>query len=1172
LERILILRGMEENARKLPISANPYAAIARGVNQFVDDDIKTNGTYHYIIRAVDSHGNQTGNEEIQTISTLKPESTNLEITETHTDGFTVSFGEIAKNQFLVLKYFKAPITEENFKDAPAFVLTNDDQQNGQTRITGLSGDTKYYLAAKVGFGECFLSDLSNILSGITSDLTPPGPLENPSVKKKQKTQKSFGIASFGISAIDGEKNGVITLAWVEPSDNGSSTDVRPIQSYLVRYSNTAITEENFFSASEYIYDTNDPLWHPRRPGEIHEVTINNLPRETEYVAIKACDESKNCSALTLFQFSLLPPNPITDLLIIKEKITDTSFTLKFTPFDQEKFPNAFLDIRYKTDGAINDENFESATKYIISGPKTENMNPGEIILSALSPDQTYSLGIKIINENGASKLSNVVSDATLDKTPPEKVENLTVVDISKDEAKISWKEPGDNGGSSDTKSVTSYSVSLNGKKLTISEADSKWKPMSPGGIHTITLSNLSAAQYTFAISACDEVPLCGKESSVTFEISPETPPEELPPSNPPVTPPLPEEKIDTTPPAIAIINNVSFVLNNIPIPGSYDVSMSVLGNNISEPLRELQICYASVKNNEILLSEGGSFGFAPENISPETVWSANFQSTLKNETIRIWTHATDLSGNTSGSPCTKIPESSEGITITWYHQPGGGTETPYAVSYSVDQENTVTETSITSETINEIEKNTGSGSLSEDISKPIISRLVLSDITKESDNRYLATINIEGYKTQKSSFITLHIESDPFEFRIAVPEESSNWNASIRLGFSPGTHTMYAWATDASLKRSENSDTITFTISVTGEGTAFLPNGESKPLEEFIAVLSDTKKTTSTTISSPVIEVLKTTVDNPTLEDVSSNVAPAVLTTIVLANTIASSTGFNILAYLQYLFTSPILLLARRKRKGWGIVYNALSKKPIDLAIVRLYNRKSNKLIQTKVTDHDGRYQFMVPAGQYYITVIKPGFEFPTSFLQSKNKDLEYLDLYHGDTINITGKEGNVSLSIPLDPLEQTKEEVSHLLNKRLLWRGQSIIAYSGILLAFISFVISPIPLILALLVAHVLLYLFFRRLSEKRAPHSWGKIIDEKTEKPIANVVVRIFDTEFHRLLETQLTDREGRYSFLVGNNLYYLTVEKENYQTLTTDQIDLRKKGTEKQINKNVALSPLK
>jgi len=112
----------------------------------------------------------------------------------------------------------------------------------------------------------------------------------------------------------------------------------------------------------------------------------------------------------------------------------------------------------------------------------------------------------------------------------------------------------------------------------------------------------------------------------------------------------------------------------------------------------------------------------------------------------------------------------------------------------------------------------------------------------------------------------------------------------------------------------------------------------------------------------------------------TANVLAVVATVAIVANVVNAASLASMLYYLWFLFTQPILLLGRRKRKQWGLVYNSLSKEPINLAAVRLTDVKSGRIIQTHVTDRDGRFFFKVKKGKYTIAVAKNGFNFHRNF------------------------------------------------------------------------------------------------------------------------------------------------------------------------------------------------
>jgi hypothetical protein len=315
------------------------------------------------------------------------------------------------------------------------------------------------------------------------------------------------------------------------------------------------------------------------------------------------------------------------------------------------------------------------------------------------------------------------------------------------------------------------------------------------------------------------------------------------------------------------------------------------------------------------------------------------------------------------------------------------------------------------------------------------------------------------------------------------------------------------------------------------------------------------------------VKIAREALQNPTVQQANAIAAPTLLA-VSLVNSASALSFFNLLAYLQYLFTQPILLFGRRRKKKWGVVFNSLTKQPIDLAIVRLVHFESKLVIRTIVTDKYGRYRFLVQPGNFMIEVVKPGYVFPTLYLSNKKEDVDYLDLYHGGKIEVTSDQV-IALNIPLDPV--TSEETPRkVLLRKVTHAVRHLLAFCGIPFGITVLVISPTAPNALLLLAQIGVYILFRRLAVPAKSKSWGISIDGKTKKPISNVVVRIFDKKFNKLLETQVTDRNGKYGFFVRRNVYYITAEKPGYQKFISPDIDLSTKD-EAIVDQNIVLMPV-
>ena len=287
-------------------------------------------------------------------------------------------------------------------------------------------------------------------------------------------------------------------------------------------------------------------------------------------------------------------------------------------------------------------------------------------------------------------------------------------------------------------------------------------------------------------------------------------------------------------------------------------------------------------------------------------------------------------------------------------------------------------------------------------------------------------------------------------------------------------------------------------------------------------------------------------------------VAPAAVVGSVAGFLAALATALpfaNAGQFMLLMLAAPYHFLTRRKRQGWGTVYRAGTKVPIDLATVRLVEAGTNRPVATKVTDKDGRFAFTPPAGTYRLEVLKPGFAFPAASLEGVSDDGTYTDIYHGNLLQVTEGGRTLTVNVPMDPTFEPEAEVRVLLSERNKKSLRRAVALAGPFLGMIALAVTPGVPMLALFLVQLFLYQLFKRLAEPPAPKSQGTVYDLDTRKPIKGVVVRILSLPYHKVLESKLTDAEGRYSFNVGPGEYYLIALKPGYGKTETDPIDFTK-----------------
>ncbi|GEM_PF-2790279 len=302
-------------------------------------------------------------------------------------------------------------------------------------------------------------------------------------------------------------------------------------------------------------------------------------------------------------------------------------------------------------------------------------------------------------------------------------------------------------------------------------------------------------------------------------------------------------------------------------------------------------------------------------------------------------------------------------------------------------------------------------------------------------------------------------------------------------------------------------------------------------------------------------ELLELTND-PRIEKAASNYAAPLALGAAVAATAPALSLLNLISYLRFLFLQPILLLGMRRRKKWGTVYNSLTKMPVDLAVVRLLDANTNRVVQSRVTDAQGRYVFLANPGTYRIIVEQKDMIFPSKILQEYNEDTNFLDIYHGEIVHVDEKYTVLSANIPLDPIGASEKTPQRIIWDKHWKAIQNFVASFSVVAGLVAFIVSPNLWTTLLLVSQILLYFLFKRVAVPKKPKSWGIVYDRENGQPVERAIARLFSKQFDKLVLTEVTDKSGRYSFMVGPNEYYVTFEKAGYQKAMSPEIKIKEK----------------
>lgn len=236
----------------------------------------------------------------------------------------------------------------------------------------------------------------------------------------------------------------------------------------------------------------------------------------------------------------------------------------------------------------------------------------------------------------------------------------------------------------------------------------------------------------------------------------------------------------------------------------------------------------------------------------------------------------------------------------------------------------------------------------------------------------------------------------------------------------------------------------------------------------------------------------------------------------------------------------------RKKNQPWGIVYDAVTKQPLDPAYVTVVDIQGNE-IASAITDLDGRYSFLLEPGTYMIRAGKTHYAFPSKLMAGKTEDQIYNNLYFGQQFTISERGQVITHDIPMDPEGADWNEAAKKSMGVFSFFSRSDVTalkiihtlfFVGLALSIVMFVISPVlynAIILGLYIIIVLLELF------GLAPATPGSL-KNSVGIPLAYAIVRVWNPDMSREVAHRVADKDGRYFILIGKGDYKITIDARN------------------------------
>ncbi len=312
----------------------------------------------------------------------------------------------------------------------------------------------------------------------------------------------------------------------------------------------------------------------------------------------------------------------------------------------------------------------------------------------------------------------------------------------------------------------------------------------------------------------------------------------------------------------------------------------------------------------------------------------------------------------------------------------------------------------------------------------------------------------------------------------------------------------------------------------------------------------DCRNTIVPPVKNNLTSILKTVSNVSDITVKSASTVGVVVGTAASASVVVLSSISFYDVFLDVVRMFDVLLGAlgfTKKRKYWGVVYDSITKQPLDPAYVILKNSQGRQ-IASAITDINGRYGFLVDPGKYTVFPTKTNYVFPSKKLAGKSKDELYEDIYLGGAVEIKTKDDAITRNIPMDPLHfdwnQFAKQDKNIIKLYSKWnvvfiKIANVLFYLGFVLAALSTIVDPN--VYTIIITFIYLLLLLLRMAGLK-PRSFGFVVDKNTGGPMSFAVLRIISVNSNLEIAQKVADKYGRYYCLLPNGKYYVKIEKKN------------------------------
>ncbi len=284
--------------------------------------------------------------------------------------------------------------------------------------------------------------------------------------------------------------------------------------------------------------------------------------------------------------------------------------------------------------------------------------------------------------------------------------------------------------------------------------------------------------------------------------------------------------------------------------------------------------------------------------------------------------------------------------------------------------------------------------------------------------------------------------------------------------------------------------------------------------------------------------ILKDSIIDKAVENLGVSGTGALLTVVALL--------VNILPFLSLLNAPGLLIgilgfiLGAKSKKTWGLIIDAVTKKPVPLAVCRLYQSGTLYLNSQTVSDLEGRYGFPIGPGNFRLEIVKEGYQTFKKEIKIGENEVSYVYDIFMSKKDLHSESSANTFKAFLTKAADTYKGITPLL----------------FVLGFILSIASLFTTLNAINISVFLIYLFIILIyviSKLNKAPKYSAIVDSETKLRIPFAVIKFFDLKTRRLADTQVSNNNGQFDFFGEPGEYAIFVANRGYSFPSKIQKDL-------------------